>query len=125
MQSLSAEPLLDEEAERRRLLVRRFQIETKATDERVARLYLDMVHELRDKLEGGRRGGELEEALENWRTDLRYVRARSRRDHELTLTQEQSQPSARGRFTGSRVATVGEGAFRRGVFVQPAIRGQS
>ena len=78
VQSLSAEPLLDEEAERRRLLVRRFQIETKATDERVARLYLDMVHELRDKVEGGRRGGELEEAIENWRTDLRYVRQRSR-----------------------------------------------
>ena len=33
-----------------------------------------MVHELRDKVEGGRRGGELEEAVENYNTDLRYVR---------------------------------------------------
>ncbi|GAA5976427.1 hypothetical protein JCM10908_005496 [Rhodotorula pacifica] len=88
--SASTEPLLSPALERKRLIVRRFQTQTKCTDWAMANAYVDQVFDAREKeaalIKENRRargdaedievreGGELEEAVEAFLADERWER---------------------------------------------------
>ncbi|KAG0667476.1 hypothetical protein C6P46_000007 [Rhodotorula mucilaginosa] len=88
--SASTEPLLSPALERRRLIVRRFQTQTKCTDWAMATAYVDQVFDAREKeaalvkenrqARGDaeevqvREGGELEEAVQAFLADERWER---------------------------------------------------
>jgi hypothetical protein len=114
--SNSPKPLLSPEQERVRLLVRRFQVAAKCVDEVIARAYIDRVFDQR-QLEASfvrqnalargedvsvfevRQGGELEEALEAWRMDLRDEEERKVKGKVV-----------KGKWTGIRFASAGDPA---------------
>jgi len=110
--STSTEPLLPPFEERKRLLIRRFQIATRCTDYNVAKAYIDQVLKAREEeaefvrrnrgarsdqeLVEVREGGELEEAKMSYEADERWERE-----------QREGKGKGKGLF-GSKIRSTGE-----------------
>lgn len=118
--STSTTPLLPPAEERRRLIVRRFQVQTRCAEYSVAKTYVDQVFEkrreeaefvkanrdarrpagttdvLEEELE--REGGELEEACEAYLADERW---------EKEQKENQEKGKGKGLF-GSKIKTTGQ-----------------
>ncbi|GAA93746.1 uncharacterized protein L969DRAFT_92335 [Mixia osmundae IAM 14324] len=107
--SESPQPLYTPEQERRRLLIRRFMLAVKCPEQGVAESYIKQIEDARRKeyallatesgqAAGLRTGGELEEAVEAYTQDLQW---------------EEEQSKGKGKYTGSRIRSVGELAFNQ------------
>jgi len=109
--STSTKPLLPPAEERKRLLIRRFQIATRCTDYAVAKAYIDQVSKAReeeaeflrrnrgiDEVVEVREGGELEEAKKSYEADERWE-----------LEQRELGGKGKGKaLFGSKIRTTGE-----------------
>ncbi|KDE07527.1 hypothetical protein MVLG_02198 [Microbotryum lychnidis-dioicae p1A1 Lamole] len=112
--SSSSKPILPAAEERRRLIIRRFQMHTRCSDWALAKAYVDQVYQARaralemidpDRRVGGDieetvRGGELEEALKAWK-----------KDEEWEKSQVEASKKGKGKAgvtIGSRMKSTGQ-----------------